>query len=349
MKKALDATDRAAMVDEKHPILIDKFLSSAVEVDVDCISDGKRALVCGMMEHIEEAGIHSGDSACSLPPYTLSPAIVDEIKRQTGLLAIRLGVCGLMNVQFAVKDELIYLIEVNPRASRTVPFVSKATGVPWAKLATQVMLGRSLDEVLKAHGLDGAPWPHYVSVKEVVFPFNKFPEVDVILGPEMRSTGEVMGIDRNFPMAFAKAQMAAGSSLPTQGTVLISVNDRDKQVIVPIAREFHEMGFRIISTMKTRDALWAADVPAELVKKQQDPEGPYLIDMINRGEVDLLINTPIYWGSAATESRIRSAAVMHNIPLITTITGARSAAAAIRALREGDWTVRSIQEYHASL
>jgi len=347
MEEALQATDRTATVGKEHPILIDRFLSEATEVDVDCICDGKRAVICGVMEHIEEAGIHSGDSACALPPYSLSPAVVDEIRQQTERLAMRLGVVGLMNVQYAVKDDVVYVLEVNPRASRTVPFVSKATGVPWAKLATQVMLGKTLDEALAARGLADAPWPRHVSVKESVFPFNKFPGVDCILGPEMRSTGEVMGIDSSFPLAFAKAEMAAGTKLPQSGTVLLSVNDHDKPLIVPIAREFAEMGFRIISTLRTREALLAAGIQAELVKKVQDAEGPYLIDMIHNGQVDLLINTPIYWGSAATESRIRSAAVMHNIPLITTITGARAAVRAIRAMRQGEWSVRPLQEYIA--
>jgi len=347
MEEALQATDRTATVGREHPILIDRFLSEATEVDVDCICDGRRAVICGVMEHIEEAGIHSGDSACALPPYSLSPAIVDEIRHQTERLAMRLGVCGLMNVQYAVKDDVVYVLEVNPRASRTVPFVSKATGVPWAKLATQVMLGKTLDEALAARGLADAPWPRHVSVKESVFPFNKFPGVDCILGPEMRSTGEVMGIDTSFPIAFAKAEMAAGCKLPLTGTVLLSVNDHDKPLIVPIGREFAEMGFRIISTLRTREALLAAGVQADLVKKVQDTEGPYLIDMIHNGQVDLLINTPIYWGSAATESRIRSAAVMHNIPLITTITGARAAVRAIRAMRQGEWGVRPLQEYIA--
>jgi len=345
MEQALHATDRTATVGREHPILIDRFLDEAIEVDVDCISDGQKCVVCGVMEHIEEAGIHSGDSACALPPYSLSPAIVDEIRQQTERLARRLDVRGLMNVQYAVKDDLVYVLEVNPRASRTVPFVSKATGVPWAKLATEVMLGRTLDEVLAARGLTDAPWPRHVSVKESVFPFSKFPGVDCILGPEMRSTGEVMGIDQTFPIAFAKAQMAAGVGLPLEGTVLISVNDHDKPLIVPIAREFAEMGFRIVSTRKTRDVLRAAGVDAELVSKVQDPTGPYLIDMIHAGEIHLLINTPIYWGSSATESRIRSAAVMHNIPLITTITGARAAVRAIRALRQDAWDVKPLQEY----
>jgi len=346
MAKAMKATDRSAVDDKDHPILIDKFLDAAIEVDVDCISDGRRTVVCGTMEHIEEAGIHSGDSACVLPPYTLSPAIIDEIKRQSERLAHRLQVCGLMNIQVAVKDDIVYLIEVNPRASRTVPFVSKATGVPWAKLATQVMLGKSLDDVMAEHNLEDAPWPKHTSVKEAVFPFTKFPGVDCILGPEMRSTGEVMGVDPSFPIAYAKSQMAAFNTLPTEGTVLISVNDHDKPLIVPIARQFAEMGFKLISTQRTCEALAEAGIEAQLVKKVQDPKGPYLIDMINEGEVDLLINTPIYWGSAAVESRIRSAAVMHHLPLVTTITGARAAVRAIEALRQDDWSVQAIQDYY---
>ncbi|MGQ9649352.1 MAG: carbamoyl-phosphate synthase large subunit [Phycisphaerae bacterium] len=345
MAKALQATDRMAGSGKAHPILIDHFLSEATEVDVDCICDGKRAVVCGVMEHIEEAGIHSGDSACALPPHALSPAIIDEIRQQTERLAMRIGVCGLMNVQYAVKDDVVYVLEVNPRASRTVPFVSKATGVPWAKLATEVMLGKSLDQAMSERGLTDAPWPRHISVKESVFPFSKFPGVDCVLGPEMRSTGEVMGIDYSFGLAFAKSQMAAGMALPTSGTVLISVNDHDKPLIVPIAREFKEMGFRIVSTRKTRDTLLAAGIEADLVSKIQDPAGPYLIDMINAGQISLLINTPVFFGSAATESRIRSAAVMHNIPLVTTMTGARAVVQAIKALREGDWTVRALQDY----
>ncbi|NLU20482.1 MAG: carbamoyl-phosphate synthase large subunit [Phycisphaerae bacterium] len=345
MEKALQATDRTAASSDANPILIDHFLSEAIEVDVDCICDGTKAAVCGVMEHIEEAGIHSGDSACALPPYSLSRAVVDDIVHQTELLAKRLGVCGLMNIQYAVKNDVVYVLEVNPRASRTIPFVSKATGVPWAKLATEIMLGRSLDETFAAYGLTEVPWPQHISVKEAVFPFNKFPGVDAVLGPEMRSTGEVMGIDSNFAIAFAKSQMAAGSSLPTKGTVLISVNDHDKPLIIPVAREFVRMGFKIISTRRTREALLAAGIPAEPVSKIQDPNGPYLIDMINKGQVDLLINTPVFFGSSATESRIRSAAIMHHIPLVTTITGARAAARAIRALRWGDWSVRAIQDY----
>jgi carbamoyl-phosphate synthase large subunit len=208
------------------------------------------------------------------------------------------------------------------------------------------MLGKSLDLVMAGHGLTDAPWPTYSSVKESVFPFNKFPGVDCILGPEMRSTGEVMGIDRSFPLAFAKAQLAAGTGLPTRGTVLVSVNDHDKPLIIPVARELAAMGFRIISTRRTRDALLDAGIQADLVHKVQEATGPYLIDLINEGRVDLLINTPIFWGSAAIEARIRSAAIMHNIPLVTTLAGARAAVQAIQALRAGDWSVQALQDYY---
>jgi carbamoyl-phosphate synthase large subunit len=365
MIKAVHATDRLGSAGEKHPILIDKFLKGATEVDVDCVSDygqfsraarvaGEpssskedegRCIICGVMEHIEEAGIHSGDSACALPPYSLSQEIVDELKRQTDLLAKRLNVCGLMNVQYAVRDREVYLIEVNPRASRTVPFVSKATGVPWAKVAMRVMMGETLNGIMKSFGLDDAPWPRHVSVKEAVFPFAKFPGVDVILGPEMRSTGEVMGIDQEFPLAFAKAQMAAGTVLPTQGRVLISVNDADKPVIAAIAKEFADLGFDLVATTGTRDVLSLSGIDAELVSKTPGEDAPYLLDMIEAGRLDLLVNTPLYIGSAHVEGRWRAAATIHNTPLITTITGARAAAKAIRALKQDRWDVKPLQEY----
>jgi carbamoyl-phosphate synthase large subunit len=355
MRNALRATDRTAVADREHPILIDKFLKNATEVDVDCVADfggaGRengdgRCVVCGVMEHIEEAGIHSGDSACALPPYSLSPAIVDELKDQTMRLARRLNVCGLMNVQYAIKDEQVYVLEVNPRASRTVPFVSKATGVPWAKVATNVMLGRSLQSVMDEMGLADAPWPTHVSVKESVFPFTKFPGVDVILGPEMRSTGEVMGIDRDFGLAFAKGQIAAGGSLPTEGNVLISVNDDDKPVIGAIGRAMAEMGFRIFATEGTRKVLAGVGVEAELVSKTPSRDAPYLLDLIENGTLDLLMNTPLYTGSHSVEGKWRAAATIHQIPLITTITGARAAVSAIRALRGDPWDVRALQDYH---
>ncbi len=357
MARAVDAST----VGRDHPILVDKFLANAIEVDVDCISEfgacpdgtiscNARAVVCGVMEHIEEAGIHSGDSACSLPPYSLSEEVVAEIKRQTLALAERLGVRGLMNIQFAVKDGAVYLIEVNPRASRTVPFVSKATGVPWAKLAAKVMAGLSLDELEVAE----APRPTHTSIKESVFPFTKFPGVDVILGPEMRSTGEVMGVDMSFGAAFAKSQMAAGMTLPMSGTIFISVCDDDKPHIIMLAQQLTAMGFDLVATGGTYRVLRGAGVPAKRLPKLAEGR-PNIVDLITNGEVQLLINTPTRRGPTTDEGKIRAAATLHMIPLITTLTAGRAAVAAITALlassREdgGDpslaWTVNPLQEY----
>ena len=362
MGKAVDAST----VGRDHPILIDKFIAGAVEVDVDCISDwgprtggtmeaNPRAVICGVMEHIEEAGVHSGDSACAIPALSLSDGVVAEIERQARLLAERLGVRGLMNVQFAVKDGDVFILEVNPRASRTVPFVSKATGVPWAKLAAKVMAGLSLDEL----GVAEAPRPAHTSVKESVFPFTKFPGVDVILGPEMRSTGEVMGVDMSFGVAFAKSQMAAGVPLPMGGTIFLSVNDRDKRHVVRIAQQLVAMGFNLAATAGTYGLLSEAGV--RLTRLPKLAEGrPNIGDLIANGEVNLLINTPTRRGPTTDEGRIRALAVQHNVPLITTITGAQAAVAAIAALRAGAdekgdisaaWTVRPLQDYfpqHAS-
>jgi carbamoyl-phosphate synthase large subunit len=352
---ALSATDREA-IGRQHPILIDKFLLDAIEIDVDAISDygypgrdplESRCDICGIMEHIEEAGIHSGDSSCVLPPYSLSPSLVDEIKHQVKLLARRLRVCGLMNVQFAVQGRVVYVIEVNPRASRTIPFVSKATGVPWAKIATKVMLGESLDEALHNMGITEVLTPRHMSVKAPVFPFKKFHGTDFVLGPEMRSTGEVMGIDASYPAAFAKAMLAAGVKLPLSGKVLVSVNDPDKPRVVSIARELAEMGFEIWSTLKTHQTLAEAGVPSELVSKQPGDELPFLLDMIHNRQLDLLINTPIHTGSASDEGRWRAASIQRNIPLITTLAGARAAVGAIRALRTGGLGVRALQDYLA--
>jgi len=357
MGRAVDAST----VGRDHPILVDKFLANAIEVDVDCISEfgarpdgtlscNARAVVCGVMEHIEQAGIHSGDSACSLPPYSLSDEVVAEIKRQTLALAERLAVRGLMNIQFAVKDGTVYLIEVNPRASRTVPFVSKATGVPWAKLAAKVMAGMSLDELEVVE----APIPKHTSIKESVFPFTKFPGVDVILGPEMRSTGEVMGIDMSFGAAFAKSQMAAGMTLPVSGTIFISVCDADKPHVITIGQQLMAMGYDLVATGGTHEVLTGAGVPARRVHKLAEGR-PNIIDLITNGEVQLLINTPTRRGPTTDEGKIRAAAIRHMIPLITTITAGRAAVAAIAALlassrRDGGdpglaWTVRSLQEY----
>jgi carbamoyl-phosphate synthase large subunit len=353
---ALFATDRELNIDHQHPILIEKFLLDAIEVDVDAISDygypgrdpaAGRCDICGIMEHIEEAGIHSGDSCCVLPPYSLSPALVDEIKYQVKLLARRLGVCGLMNAQFAIQGRVVYLIEVNPRASRTIPFVSKATGLPWAKLATQVMLGQSLDEALAGHGRGDVRGPQHVAVKVPVFPFQKLRSIDFVLGPEMRSTGEVMGIDARYPMAFAKGLLAAGIRLPLQGRVLVSVCDEDKPRVVSIARELHELGFEIYSTLKTRALLESHGIPATLVSKHDGKGAPFLLDMIHQRQLDLLINTPIHTGSATEEGRWRVASIQLGIPLLTTLEGARAAIGAIRALRAAPAQVAALQDYLA--
>ncbi len=328
-----------------NPVLIDKFLEVATEVDADAICDGKDVIVAGIMEHIEEAGIHSGDSACALPPFSLPNDIVDNIRRHTIALAKRLEVRGLMNVQYAIKGRQIYVLEVNPRASRTVPFVSKATGIPWAKVAAKIMMGKTLAEM----GLHEAPRPKHTSVKESVFPFIKFQGVDVILGPEMRSTGEVMGIDENFPLAFAKCQMAASAPLPTDGHIYISVRNADKLLIAPIAKDLADLGFNIISTAGTWKILHDAGVPAQLIPKISEEKRPNIIDIINTGQLSLLINTPTRKGKATDEGKIRAAAVIHEVPIVTTLTGARAVALAIRELRRNDWNVKPIQEYHKEL
>jgi len=356
MHGALDASDRSVSIDSRRPILIEKFLLDAVEVDVDALSDhgfpGRdpadgRCDICGILEHIEEAGIHSGDSCAVLPPYSLSPALVDEIKYQVKVLARRLNVCGLMNVQFAVQGRVVYLIEVNPRASRTVPFVSKATGVPWTKVATKVMLGKPLDEALREHGAGDLRARGHVAVKVPVFPFKKLRTIDFVLGPEMRSTGEVMGIAGSYPLAFAKALQAAGLMLPTRGRVLVSVCDEDKPRVVSIAQELHALGFEIYSTIKTQQVLEAHGVPATLVSKHDGQGPPFLLDLIRTGKLDLLINTPIHTGSATDEGRWRVASIQRGIPLITTLAGARAAVGAIRALRSNGVSVRALQDYLA--
>ncbi|HWB53074.1 MAG TPA: carbamoyl-phosphate synthase large subunit, partial [Tepidisphaeraceae bacterium] len=332
------------------PILVDKFLDNATEVDVDCLADfdpssessGGQAMVIGVMEHIEEAGIHSGDSACSLPPYSLSKEMVEELKRQTRELAKALRVCGLMNVQYAIKDGQIYVIEVNPRASRTVPFVSKAQGQAFAKIAAKVMAGKSLAEL----GVVEPTPPKHVSVKEVVFPFSKFPGVDVILGPEMHSTGEVMGIDSNFPLAFAKSQIAAGGALPIKGTVFISVNNADKAAIIAPAKMLADAGFQIIASAGTYEALFKNDIPAQRIAKLSEGR-PNIQDFIKNGQVQLIINTPTKKGPQTDEGKIRAMSVLNKVPIVTTITGANAAARAIRELQKGTWNVRPLQSYFA--
>src|SRR5262245_50775547 len=336
--------EHALQVSPGKPILIDKFLESAIEVDVDCLADGTRTLIGGVMQHIEEAGVHSGDSACVLPPHSLPPSVVEQIKRQTRELARELHVKGLMNVQFAVaRDGTVYVLEVNPRASRTVPFVAKATNVPLARYASLIMVGKTLDEL----GLFAEVVPRHFSVKESVFPFNKFPGVDIILGPEMRSTGEVMGIADSFPMAFAKSQMAANSALPRSGTIFISVADRDKPEAARVARPLAEMGYRLISTRGTAQSLRSAGIQVEEVPKLKEGR-PNLIDHMKNGQVALVINTPSGKGARTDEGRIRAAAVAHGVTCITTLAAAQAAVEACRALRQQELTVRALQERFGS-
>jgi carbamoyl-phosphate synthase large subunit len=322
-----------------HPVLIDKFLEDAREVDVDAVCDGTRTIVGGVMEHIEEAGIHSGDSACAIPPFTLDPATVLELKRQTYALADALGVRGLMNIQFAVKDGEVYVLEVNPRASRTVPFVSKATGLNLARVAARVMVGQSLVD----QGISGEVEPKYVSVKESVFPFAKFPGVDIVLGPEMRSTGEVMGIDTTFAAAFAKSQMAASCRLPESGTVFVSVAARDRQAIVPIAARLASMGFDLMGTSGTAAALASHGIVVAPVRKIAEGR-PNLLDHLANGRIALVVNTPSGKGARTDEGRIRAAAVSHGVPCITTIAGAKAAVAALERLRQGPLSVYALQD-----
>ncbi|MGA2705959.1 MAG: carbamoyl-phosphate synthase large subunit [Isosphaeraceae bacterium] len=323
----------------EHPILIDKFLEDAIEVDVDAVCDGARTIVGGVMEHIEEAGIHSGDSACAIPPFSLPESIIAELKTQTYALAQALEVRGLMNIQFAVKDGEIYVLEVNPRASRTVPFVSKATGLNLAQVAARVMVGRSLEN----QGVTTEPIPSYVSVKEAVFPFAKFPGVDIVLGPEMRSTGEVMGIDTDFASAFAKSQLAALSRLPLRGTVFVSVAERDRQAVVPISRRLSTMGFRLIGTSGTVGTLLQHGIDITTIRKIREGR-PNLLDHLANGTIDLIVNTPSGKGARTDEGRIRASAVSHGVPCITTIAGARAAIAAMERLREGKLNVYALQD-----
>ena len=341
-----------------QPILIDKFLAEAIECDVDVIADfaspdGKpgRAVVAGVMEHIEEAGIHSGDSACAIPPYSLPARVVERIKEHSRKLAEALKVRGLMNVQYAIKrpeprtgaDYEIFVLEVNPRASRTVPFVSKAVGVPYARIAAKVMAGRQLDEL----ACTAEVHPDHTSVKESVFPFSKFPGVDVILGPEMRSTGEVMGIDPGFPLAFAKAQMAAGTMLPTEGKVFMSMRDSDKAAIVPVAAKLVEMGFTVVTTGGTHTFLASHGVKTTRISKISEGR-PNAIDLIKNRELALIVNTPTRKGIKSDEGRLRSTAVRFGVPMITTATGAAAAVQAIEALRAGGWGVQALQDYFPS-
>ena len=400
MTHALAAAGMTGIADS--PILVDKFLDGAVEVDVDCVADyqtasatrhdregvppgprqvgpsetsaggssttnasvaepgagstaatsvalphgraSSRSVICGVMEHIEEAGIHSGDSACVLPPHSLSNEVVDELKRRTHELAKALQVCGLMNVQYAVRNGEVFVIEVNPRASRTVPFVGKATGVNWARIAAKVMMGATLDDL----GVQETPPMDHVAVKEAVFPFAKFPGTDVILGPEMKSTGEVMGIDRTFPLAYAKATLAEGTRIPDGGTLFVSVRQGDHDAVVPVARKFADLGFKLVATRGTLDTLTAAGVEATLVNKIADHVRPNLLDLIANKEVQLIVNTPTRKGSGTDEAKIRAAAFRARVPIVTTLTAADAWAGAIAALREKGWDVKPLQAWHAA-
>jgi carbamoyl-phosphate synthase large subunit len=322
------------------PVLIDRYLNDAIEVDVDCIADGETVYVAGVMEHIEEAGIHSGDSACSLPPYTLPPAMVTELKAETEALAKALGVVGLMNVQYAIKDDVIYVLEVNPRASRTVPFVAKATGVAVAKVGARIMAGAKLADF---HLDDEAIAPH-VAVKEAVFPFARFPNVDTILGPEMKSTGEVMGLDSSFERAFAKSQLGAGVILPDAGTVFLSVKDADKKGLPPLARRLTDMGFTILATRGTAARIREAGFPVNVINKVLEGR-PHCVDAIRSGEVQLVINTASTPQSVADSFAIRRSALTHLVPHYTTMAGARAAVHAIAALKSGTLEVAPLQSY----
>jgi carbamoyl-phosphate synthase large subunit len=329
----------AVKVSGQSPVLIDSYLQDAVEVDVDAVSDGTSVHVAGIMEHIEEAGIHSGDSACALPPHSLAPGVIADIERQTRQLAAGLGVVGLMNVQFAVKGSDVYIIEVNPRASRTVPFVAKATGSPIAKIAARVMAGERLD----AFPLAG-PIPGHVAVKEAVFPFNRFPGVDTLLGPEMKSTGEVMGLDRDFGHAFLKAQLGAGVELPEKGTVFISVRNRDKEALVPVAAKLHAMGFALLATSGTAACLEAAQLPVRRVNKVLEGQ-PHIVDVMINGDVHLVFNTSDGAQAIRDSFSLRRTALVNNIPYYTTVAGARAAVEAIAALKAGRLEVAPLQSY----
>ena len=322
------------------PLLIDRYLNDAIEVDVDCICDGEEVYVAGVMEHIEEAGIHSGDSACALPPYTLSPAMVTELKAETELMAKALGVVGLMNVQYAIQGNLIYVLEVNPRASRTAPFVAKATGVPIAKIGARVMAGAKLREF----NLDDDSIAPHVAVKEAVFPFNRFPNVDTILGPEMKSTGEVMGLDVSFERAFAKAQLGAGVTLPMAGTAFVSIKDADKKGLPALARRLTEIGFTILATRGTAARIREAGLPVTVVNKVLEGR-PHCVDAIKSGEVQLVINTASTPQSVADSYAIRRGALTQGVPHYTTLAGARAAVHAIAALKAGTLEVAPLQSY----
>jgi carbamoyl-phosphate synthase large subunit len=326
-------------------VLLDSYLAGATEVDVDAICDGTDVYIAGIMEHIEEAGVHSGDSACSLPPYSLSRALIDEIKRQTIAMAKKLNVVGLMNVQYAIKDNDIYILEVNPRASRTVPFVAKATGVVVAKIAARVMAGEKLASFKLGPDYEHAPAKgKHVAVKEAVFPFNRFPGVDIVLGPEMKSTGEVMGLDVDFPRAFAKAQLGAGTVLPQQGTAFVSVRERDKPAALALANKLKEMGFKVIATRGTQKYLAEHGITVDMVNKVLEGR-PHCVDLMISGQVQMVVNTSEGAQSLKDSFDIRRTALTKNICHFTTMAAATAAVGAIGALRDGALVVAPLQSY----
>jgi carbamoyl-phosphate synthase large subunit len=340
---------QAALMGPARPVLIDQFLEEATEVDVDALADGTDVVIGGIMEHIEEAGVHSGDSSCVLPAVSLSPKILDTIRDYTRRLALALKVVGLMNVQYAIQRDTVYVLEVNPRASRTVPYVSKATGVPLAKVASRLMAGKRLADMklplVKNNGVLEIAVHDFYAVKSPVFPFNKFRGVDTILGPEMRSTGEVMGVSTSYGQAFAKAQLAAGQKLPLKGTIFLSVNDRDKRQVGPLGKDLKELGFRLLATRGTAAALEAAGIEAEPVFKVNEGR-PNIVDLVKTRKIDLIINTPLGRESFYDEKSIRRAAIRHNVPCITTLSAAHAAALGIKALLDQRPEVGALQDLH---
>jgi carbamoyl-phosphate synthase large subunit len=342
------ALAREGGVTADRPVLVDRFLEDAIEVDVDAVRDRTgEILIAGVMEHVEEAGVHSGDSACALPPQTLSDDVIEQLERHTRALAESLAVCGLINVQFAVKDGQVYVLEANPRASRTVPFVAKATGVPLAMVASRLMVGQTLAD-LRAHGLGRVPVLDHVSVKEAVLPFDRFPGVDTLLGPEMRSTGEVMGVDSTFGLAFAKSQLAAGTRLPDAGTVFLSLADRDKPAGLAVARAFSGLGFSIAATLGTAGYLRSEGLAVDTLVAKVGEEGVAsdAVELIAQGKVQLVVNTPRGLGPRADGQHIRTASVVHKVPCLTTLAAARAAAAGIADARSHPLQVRALQDLH---
>ncbi len=333
----------AARVSPDHPVLIDKFLEDAIEVDVDAVGDGTDVYIGAVMQHVEEAGVHSGDSACVIPSISLGEGTLEQVRKQTRQLALALGVRGLLNVQFAYGSYQLYVLEVNPRGSRTVPFVSKATGVPMARLATRVILGESLADLAPPRRV-----PDYVSVKEAVLPFARFPGTDTQLGPEMKSTGEVMGVAENFPAAFGKAVAAAGAPLPIEGSVFLSVCDTDKSAATILAQRLHSLGFSIYATRGTATALTSLGIPVNVVNKVFQGE-PNVVNLIESGEIVLVINTPFGRGARSDGYEIRTTALRKGIPSITTLAGASAAVSAIGAAQKPRVQVHCLQDLHASV